>query len=66
MSQAIAKYATAQLAPAAAAPTAAPARAPLVGAAERGPLAVLSSACRFPAGGDDPDVFWTALVAWSV
>ncbi|CAK9054933.1 unnamed protein product [Durusdinium trenchii] len=60
--QAIAKYATAQLAPAAAAPTAAPARAPLVGAAERGPLAVLSSACRFPAGGDDPDVFWTALV----
>lgn len=59
--QAIAKYAAAQLAPAAA-PAPVLRAAPV--AAERGPLAALSSACRFPAGGEDPEIFWTALAAW--
>lgn len=61
--QAIAKYAAAQLAPAAA-PAPAVLRAAPVAAAERGPLAALSTACRFPAGGEDPEIFWTALAAW--
>ncbi|CAJ1440834.1 unnamed protein product, partial [Effrenium voratum] len=56
--QAIAKYAAAQLAPAAA-PAAAPAR--LASADERGPLATLGSACRFPLG-EDCETFWAALV----
>ena len=59
--QAIAKYAAAQLAPAAA-PAPAVLRAAPAGA-ERGPLAALSTACRFPAGGEDPEIFWTALAA---
>ena len=59
--QAIAKYAAAQLAPAAA-PAPAVLRAAPPGA-ERGPLAALSTACRFPAGGEDPEIFWTALAA---
>lgn len=60
--QAIAKYAAAQLAPAAA-PAPAVLRAAPVAGAERGPLAALSTACRFPAGGEDPEIFWTALAA---
>eukprot|EP00438_Fugacium_kawagutii_P013949 Skav203415 [mRNA] locus=scaffold1743:296202:315452:- [translate_table: standard] len=58
--RAIAKYATAQLAPAAPAP--ARLAAPVVVEGSRGPLAALATACRFPAGGDDPEIFWNALV----
>ena len=63
--QAIAKYAAAQLAPATAAVPVLRSAAPVsADGAERGPLAALSTACRFPAGGDDPEIFWTALVPW--
>lgn len=55
--QAIASYAAAQLAP-----STATVQAPVVRLeSERGPLALLSNACRFPAGGADLDLFWTAL-----
>ena len=56
---AIAKYAAAQLAPSAA-PALPVIRAPV--ADERGPLAALSTACHFPADGDDSQTFWAALV----
>ena len=56
---AIAKYAAAQLAP-----SSAPA-APVIRAVAdtRGPLAALSTACHFPADGDDVRTFWAALVS---
>ncbi|CAE7840957.1 pikAII, partial [Symbiodinium necroappetens] len=57
---AIAKYAAAQLAPSAA-PALPVIRAPV--ADERGPLAALSTACHFPADGDDSQTFWAALVS---
>ena len=32
---------------------------------DRGPLAVLGNGCRFPAGGADLELFWTALAPGS-